>query len=94
MRDGKVHHHANPFAAMSFHCLLSVLEVLLGGQSRVLGTFGVFLRFVGVNVLWVNVGFLSLKGEMEKLIIMSIHLPLCRFVPNERTEGPLEGHRP
>ena len=59
-----------------------------------MGFFKVFLRFVGVNVLWVNVGFLSLKGEMEKLIIMSIHLPLCRFVPNERTEGPLEGHRP
>ena len=35
------------------------------------------------------VGFLSLNGEMEKLI----HLPLCRFVPNKRTEGPLEGHR-
>ena len=30
---------------------------------------------------------------MEKLIIVTIHLPLCRFVPNERTEGPLEGHR-
>ena len=64
-----------------------------GGHSGVLGSFGVFLRFLGVNSLWVNVGFMSLKGEMEKLIIMSIHLPLCCFVANERKEGPLEGHR-
>ena len=48
---------------------------------------------LGVNALWVNVSFLSLKGEMEKLIILSIHLPLCCFVPNELTEGPLKGHR-
>ena len=78
MRDGKVHHHANPFAAMSFHCLLSVLKVLLGGHSRVLGYFGVFLRCLGVNALWVNVNFLSLKGEMEKLII--ICQSICCYV--------------
>ena len=59
----------------------------LGGHSGVLEYFGVFLRCLGVNALWVNVSFLSLKGEMEKLIIMSIHLPLCCFVPNKRTEG-------
>ena len=39
-------------------------------------------------------GLLVPQGRDGKLIIMSSHLPLCRFVPNERTEGSLEGHRP
>lgn len=38
------------------------------GHGWVLGSFGVFLRCLGVNALWVNEGFLSFQGEMEKLI--------------------------
>ena len=36
---------------------------------------------------------MSINGEMERLIILTFHLRYVFFVPNECTEGPLEGHR-